>query len=125
MEKNAGVCHGKFPVAFVADQIFLSWNFNFDKHRHRYSAALYFDLYWLLSTFDFLRRFRRSLQKFAYLTTKKQHVFARFARFISLHDSYKHFPFLYISQPFSSCREEALASKRRRQCQRYDYKLSF
>ena len=22
MEKNAGVCHGKFPVAFVADQIF-------------------------------------------------------------------------------------------------------
>ena len=112
MDKNADVCHGKFPVAFVADQIFYRGTLTFTSADIDIRLSCILTSTGMLSTFDFLGRFRRSLQKFAYLTTTKTaFLFARFARFISLHASYKHFPFLYISQPFSSYRGEALASK--------------
>ena len=81
MEKNAGVCHGKFLVAFVlADQIFYRGTVTLTSADidNRLPCILTFT--GMLSTFDFLRRFRRSLQKFAYLTT---FFFARFAHFKS------------------------------------------
>ena len=94
MEKNAGVCYGKFPVAFVADRIFYHGTFSLTSTDIDVRLPCILTFTGMLSTFDFLRslrRFRRSLQKFAYLTIKKNSIFfARFARFISLHASYKY-----------------------------------
>ena len=84
MEKNAGVCHGKFPVAFVADRIFYHGTFSLTSTDINVRLPCILTFTGMLSTFDFPRRFRCSLQKFAYLTTTKT-VF--FARFISLHTS--------------------------------------
>lgn len=124
MEKNTGVCHGKFPVAFVAHQIFYRGILTLTSADIDIRLPCNLTFTGMLSTFDFFRKFRRSPQKFAYLTTTKTALlFARFARFRSLHASYEHFPFLYSSQPFSSCRDEALASKTATR-QRYHYKLT-
>ena len=112
MEKNAGVCHGKFPVAFVADRIFYHGTFSLTSTDIDVRLPCILTFTGMLSTFDFLRRFRRSTAEICIFNNNKNSIFfARFARFISLHTSYKHFPFLSISQPFSSYREEALASK--------------
>ena len=87
MEKNAGVCYGKFPLAFVADRIFYHGTFSLTSTDIDVRLPCILTFTGMLNTFDFLRRFRHSLRKFAYLTTTKIAFFVRFARFISLHAS--------------------------------------
>ena len=62
MEKNAGVCHGKFPVAFVADGIFYRGSFTSTSTDIDVRLPCILTFTRMLSTFDFLKRFRRSLQ---------------------------------------------------------------
>ena len=62
MEKNAGVCHGKFPVAFVADGIFNRGTFTLTSTDIDVRLPCILTFTSMLSTFDFLKRFRRSLQ---------------------------------------------------------------
>ena len=62
MEKNAGVCHGKFPVAFVADGIFYCGTFTSTITGIDVRLPCILTFTKMLSTFDFLKRFRRSLQ---------------------------------------------------------------
>ena len=78
MEKNAGVCYGKFPLAFVADRIFYHGTFSLTSTDIDVRLPCILTFTGMLNTFDFLRslgRFRRSLQKFAYLTIKKTAFF--------------------------------------------------
>ena len=68
MGKNAGVCHGKFPVAFLADQIFYRGTLTLTSADIDIPlpCILIFTGMFIFGMFDFLRRFRRSLLKFAF-----------------------------------------------------------
>lgn len=62
MEKNAEVCHGKFPVAFVADGIFYRRTFTSTSTDIDVRLPCISTFTRMLITLDFLKRFRRSLQ---------------------------------------------------------------
>ena len=64
MEKNAGVCYGKFLLAFVADRIFYHGTFSLTSTDIDVRLPCILTFTGMLSTFDFLRRFRRSLLKY-------------------------------------------------------------
>ena len=62
MEKKAGVCHGTFPVAFVAGGIFYRGTFTLTSTGIDVQLPCILTFSGMLSTFDFLRMLRRSPQ---------------------------------------------------------------
>ena len=113
MEKNAGVCHGKFPVAFVADQIFYRGTLTLTSADIDIRLPSILTFTGMLSTFDFLRRFRRSLKKFAYLTTKTTACFCslctlyKLARFVQAFSIFVHFAAVLVLSRGSFSIEDA------------------
>ena len=62
MEKNAEICHGKFPVAFVADEIFYRGTFTSTSTDIDVRLPCISTFTRMLITLDFLKRFPRSPQ---------------------------------------------------------------